>query len=262
VYKAIQHVTEGITFLRGEYNIRCAIGGYIVVDKKEIYCHDKKDDDEDEKWPTGQFVLKMQKKDLSYHIVIKNKKGIHTFLTLDPDTNEVELVPTPNKYSRWDFVYVAKSSKFHIKNKASGAVLTVNQKKEDIVNTKLQFTDNRAQFSLERISFTEVGCFKNKVGKQLQYYAGGYSNLNADMCYKKCAARSKKTRTTFEYFGLSEGKQCFCGTDFDREKAPIAECGLLCPGRSGESCGGQFRSLIFKMKLLEKPLKDHDSEDD
>lgn len=262
VYKAIQHVTEGITFLRGEYNIRCAIGGYIAVDKKEIYCHNRKDDDEDEKWPYGKFVLHMQKKDLSYHIVIKNKKGVHTFLTMDPDTNEVEFEPTPNKYSRWDFEYVAKTGEFHIKNKVTGQVLTVDQKKDKIINTKLQFTDNRAQFNLERISFTEVGCFKNKVGKQLQYYAGGFSNLNADMCYKKCAARAKKKGASYDYFGLSEGKQCFCGTDFDREKAPAAECGILCPGRSGESCGGQFRSRIFKMKLLKKPLKDEDNSGD
>lgn len=111
------------------------------------------------------------------------------------------------------------------------------------MNTVEQTFGAASQFKLERNDYEELGCFKNKIGKQLQHYLGGSNSLTTKSCFDWCTKSGK----TFTYFGMSEGKQCFCGTSFDPTPAPYSDCGYLCKGRDGDLCGGNFRTLVFKV---------------
>ena len=47
-----------------------------------------------------------------------------------------------------------------------------------------------------------------------------------------------KTNERFEYAGLSNGDECFCGNDFSQTIADVDDCNISCPGFSGQICGG------------------------
>merc|ERR550514_1716296 len=76
---------------------------------------------------------------------------------------------------------------------------------------------------------------------------GSQNTLNTGICYDLCHDKNAATPFNFTHFGMSEGKQCFCGSDFYEDPAPLTDCGFVCNGREGDLCGGEFRTIIYKV---------------
>lgn len=238
VYSAVEQVSAGITYLKGVYNLKSNLGRYVTHQGTTLSCMGTKH--------AGQFHIALQSDDLSYLIFTEDSKK-KMYVTLDEDKNRVYLRFDPTQYSRWNFKFDKSKQTFQIDNKKAGVNWYVDAADKFEVSTKIQVNDDRSQFKLERTTYSEVGCFKNKINKQLEHYVGAFNNMNTEKCAKACPIEK------YPYFGLTEGKQCFCGGTFNRDPAPYSDCSAICPGRGGESCGGSFRTIVFKNEK-EKPL--------
>lgn len=241
VYAAVDTVTAGITYLKGEYNFQSNLGRYMAVEGTKVTCTPSA-----KVQNAGKFNVALQSDDLSYLIFTKDDKGKKMYLTED-ESNKVYMRFNPNKQSRWDFKFDKESMSFQINNKVSNFNLYVSQSNGYAVSTLKQVNDARSQFKIEKPNYVEIGCFKNKINKNLADYKGAFNDMNTDKCAALCPAEQ------YKYFGLAEGKQCFCGGDFNREKAPYSDCGYICPGRGGDSCGGKMRSIIYQ-NVVVKPI--------
>mmetsp|Transcript_16854 Transcript_16854/g.23681 ORF Transcript_16854/g.23681 Transcript_16854/m.23681 type:complete len:716 (-) Transcript_16854:396-2543(-) len=242
VYAAIEPVSEGIAYLKGEYNFRSNLGRYISVHGSKVSCAPSTT-----VHTATTFHLALQPDDLSYLIFVKDSKGKKLYLTED-EKNNVGVQFEPTKGSRWNFHFLADTLSFNIRNQRSDMDLYVDSKTGFAVNTLRQTEDGRSQFKIERPGYSEVGCFKNKIGQQLSHYAGSFNDLNTEKCSSLCPSEQ------YKFFGLTEGKQCFCGGDFAQDKAAYTDCGYICPGRGGDSCGGKFRTIVYRNTPAPKPI--------
>jgi hypothetical protein len=209
---------------------------------------------------TGRYASKLNfvlnSDDFSYSIVTHNSKGKVVYLT-DHENQSVSFESIDTPKGRWIPKFDKKSQAFFIVNKLSRLHLNVDVKKNYVVSTLRQTEDSKSLFTFERPTYKQYGCWKNKIGHQLELYLGAHRNLNVDLCSELCAAKAKKTGKTFKYFGLSEQKQCFCGNNFanaQTDKAADSDCSDVCPGRGGEACGGKFRTSMFKITSDKKNI--------
>jgi len=153
--------------------------------------------------------------------------------------------------ARWYVTYDQDHNAYKITNKATDRNIVVDENKNWLATVSIQTIDHRGLFRLDRPHYQSVGCFKNKISKQLEYYMTPSNTMSTDKCYQLCEASNK----TYTYFGLTIGSQCYCGTKFWAEKAPYTDCaGKTCNNRKGEPCGEAMRTLIFKKITGEKPI--------
>lgn len=240
VYKAIAKVSEGVTYLRGKYNIRSKLGRYMIRDGKKVSFAPSG------KHNTAQtFHITLNKDDFSYHIHQEEdgKKGKHWYLSEDSNKVGFQLNPSRNA-SRWYVIYDPKSKSMFIRNSFSRNTLFVNPENKYTATTAFQSTDKRSLFLIDRPNYQALGCYKSKIGKDLDKYMGSYNKMTIEYCYHKC---DQKTKGKFEYFGLTNGHQCACGDKFYRHPTDYqTDCGLVCKGHAGELCGGDKKYLIFR----------------
>jgi hypothetical protein len=244
VYKAVQNVDQGIRYLRGQYNIRSRLKRYMVAEKpnskdvSKVFFDTVKDQSH-----ADTYVIVLNEDDLSYCIVKKAKTGNKTYYLQEKDNNVIfQSAETYAQNVRWNFEWDKASQSMFIRNQASKNTLFVDSKNKYIVTTGKQSADSRGQFAVERPFYEEVGCYENKDSKQFKNYMGADNELNVDKCYEKCEKSGKK----YTHFGLTERFQCYCGDDWNKVEAPIGECAYVCNSRTGDLCGGRFRTLVYK----------------
>lgn len=114
------------------------------------------------------------------------------------------------------------------------------------LTTARQSVDEKSQFFIERPGYSLVGCYKNKINNQLEIYSGAHNHMSTEICFDACTNQAANTTVPFDYFGLTEGAQCFCGNTWNQEIAEITDCGRVCNGRDGDLCGGTMRTLVYK----------------
>lgn len=247
VYASIQKVSEGVTYLNGEYNIRSRLNRYMinVAGTPRFQPFNKVR-------TAGKFTFHMNADDLSYNIVSIDKSGkVPQMSFLTESNNNVEFMRAESKKSRWNVIYDVASNSMFIRNQVTRNTLYVDAKDAYKITTADQTIDARSQFFVEKPEYSRVGCYKNKINKQLETYAGADNKMNTNACFEKC----KATKKDFAYFGLSEGQQCFCGKTWWQEKAPASDCGYVCNQRDGDLCGGKMRTLIYKnTEKVDKPI--------
>jgi hypothetical protein len=63
---------------------------------------------------------------------------------------------------------------------------------------------------------------------------------------EKCLAHCRQKG--FAYAGVQYASQCFCGKSYGKfGKAPDSECDAKCEGNEKETCGGTWRSSVYKL---------------
>jgi len=254
VFKSVASVTEKVTYFEGNttYNIRSAFGRYMIKDSKGNAVFK----------PAGKqsmatnLGIVIDKKTLKYQIQYidysdKSKQGKKA-----PRWNLVEKNSKvffsrgsySDKSDMWEFDFDAgKSLAYFIKNVRTRNTLYLETAKNAFtLTTGRQSEDKHAQFTVERSNFVAVGCYKDKINANLQYYAGASNSQGPYQCYKECqkAVADKKVKS-YTHFGLSNGNQCYCGTSWNQEIAPINDCDRL--NLNGEIVGGNMRSYIYKI---------------
>lgn len=250
VYKAVSSVSQGIVYLKGDYNIFSFNWLYLAVDGTDLVGHGGTYGDD-----AAQFTMVMQTDDLSYHIKYTDKDKKVSYLTEDANNN-VKFARSPSKGSKWNFksVHNQWGISVAITNVVSSNSLYLDEDSGYKVSTLKQSDDYRSEFRLEKPYYYDVGCFKQKVQGTLEYYLGSSDDNSIDSCHSKCVAKEKELGEKLYYFGLSEGKQCRCGNNFDWDAwADQSDCGIICSGRDGELCGGNFRWSIYR-NVEAKPI--------
>ncbi|XP_052077132.1 WSC domain-containing protein 2-like [Mytilus californianus] len=120
--------------------------------------------------------------------------------------------------------------------------------------------NGRAQFDLAGSEFAEyvdqqieqlrqfryegyIGCFIDKRSRHLRHHKGNFKDMNLEKCRALC--------TNFEYLGLQNSDQCFCGNklnDNNYPGVPDTQCSKKCKGESTRMCGAGWRNSIYRVK--------------
>ncbi|KAM7212365.1 WSC domain containing protein [Rhypophila decipiens] len=92
--------------------------------------------------------------------------------------------------------------------------------------------------------YSALGCHvDNENGRALT----GPSFQNEGMTVRAC----RRTCSTFEYFGVENGVECFCGDTLNASTAGVGECNFPCGGNATETCGAVNRLNVFKKDGLD-----------
>jgi len=87
-----------------------------------------------------------------------------------------------------------------------------------------------------------LGCFIDSGSRDLRLRQFVENGMSVEVCAELCREQSA------QYFGLEEGRVCFCGNSYGRYgQAPAKDCNVPCSGNSSETCGAQWRSSVYKM---------------
>jgi len=251
VFKSVSAITEKITYFNKDvkYDIRSALGRYMIMDDKGQALFK----------PVGKQVkatdmkIIMDPETMKYTIAPvhppKGSKNKHW--TLQEEDNKVFFTQKvlTDKSNYWEFVFDAENSKnFFIKNVKSENTLYLSPGKNSwSLTTAKQSTDKNSQFLIEYSDFLAVGCYKDKINNNLQFYAGASNSQGPRQCFSECekAVAAKKVKS-YTHFGLSNGNQCYCGDKWNQEIAgSIGECNRL--NKNGEIVGGSMRSYIYEV---------------
>ncbi|RYN19463.1 hypothetical protein AA0113_g11423 [Alternaria arborescens] len=104
----------------------------------------------------------------------------------------------------------------------------------------------REQELLEQLSayqkkiYTYQGCFTDSSARVLgDKTFMNDSNMTVERCETLCAGS--------KYFGVQNGKECFCGNTFKNptQHKPESECKSACTGNKDQKCGAGYRSNIY-----------------
>ena len=104
-------------------------------------------------------------------------------------------------------------------------MLAPNEKKEDI-----------------QLLFTKLGCFKDDPHKRDLAQNVSIKKSTQEECAKACVLQDK----SFSYFGMQDGKSCYCGKQYGKYgKISDDDCNLKCDGDGNEFCGGKNANNVF-----------------
>jgi glucan endo-1,3-alpha-glucosidase len=86
-----------------------------------------------------------------------------------------------------------------------------------------------------------IGCFIDAGDRDMRDQQADDNAMSTVVCAEHCRKRNAK------YFGLQNGRSCFCGDSFGRYgQAPPSECSTACWGNKAEMCGGMWRNSVYK----------------
>jgi len=92
---------------------------------------------------------------------------------------------------------------------------------------------------------TYAGCYVDASTRDLPVYKGHDNYRTRQSCMNTCAASG------YDYAGLQNGGQCFCGSESDLgtygQAADDSECNKACTGNSSQTCGGSWRNSVWKI---------------
>ncbi|KAL2130741.1 hypothetical protein VTI74DRAFT_6005 [Chaetomium olivicolor] len=90
-----------------------------------------------------------------------------------------------------------------------------------------------------RDAFTRLGCFTDGTPRALTAAFKGDDSMTVEMCAAYCSS--------YRYFGVEYGRECFCGNDRDASSAavPDSDCSFPCAGDSTEICGAGLRLDVY-----------------
>ncbi|PAA51512.1 hypothetical protein BOX15_Mlig002697g1 [Macrostomum lignano] len=92
-----------------------------------------------------------------------------------------------------------------------------------------------------RPKYSYIGCYGDTSRRDLSNYVAR-SRMSVEFCYREC------DRLRYRYFGLQNGRLCFCGNTYGLYgQKSERECNLRCNGNRDEFCGGRLRNCIYEI---------------
>lgn len=89
--------------------------------------------------------------------------------------------------------------------------------------------------------YKSSGCWQSsKVHDEVAY--DGYHAMSVEECFAFCSMKEKSN-----YFGLTEGTECWCGSIWDGQKLEDSHCDTKCDGNDLQKCGGIDATNVFVM---------------
>ncbi|CRK15143.1 hypothetical protein BN1708_011363 [Verticillium longisporum] len=105
---------------------------------------------------------------------------------------------------------------------------------------------NPNQPALVNNEWEYAGCFSDLVNNVRTL--GASQTASDDMTLEKCGAFCSGNGNPHNYFGLTYGRECFCGWTLDEAalRAPESDCSSACIGSSTGLCGGWRKLSVFR----------------
>ncbi|KAF2119334.1 hypothetical protein BDV96DRAFT_343140 [Lophiotrema nucula] len=98
-------------------------------------------------------------------------------------------------------------------------------------------------------AFTFQGCYYDAGVPRALSGAGSVSDtMTVEQCASFCG-------TTYRYFGLEYGRECYCGNALDASSTTmgLSDCNMPCAGNSKETCGAASRLSYYKSNKYSPP---------
>lgn len=90
--------------------------------------------------------------------------------------------------------------------------------------------------------YKSSGCWHaTKVHDEIAY--DGYHAMSVEECFAFCSMKEQRVN----YFGLTEGTECWCGSIWDGQKLEDNKCDTKCDGNDLQTCGGIDATNVFVM---------------
>ena len=90
--------------------------------------------------------------------------------------------------------------------------------------------------------YQKLGCYKDDSKRHDLPNPVQVKAVTQEECVRACALQDKG----FAYFGLQNGKDCFCGKNYGKYgKVDNKLCSRTCEGNPMEGCGGDGANQIF-----------------
>jgi len=120
--------------------------------------------------------------------------------------------------------------------------------KDYMYNHGDKFGDNKHDYKLETVSNVSIVHYDAHVKKEDR------APMTHDRCFEFC-----RTVPNMGFFGLMNGRNCYCAPYYKQMAGDSSQCDAVCPGDNTMMCGGPSKSSIFSMHncdSTEADLKD------
>ena len=86
-----------------------------------------------------------------------------------------------------------------------------------------------------------LGCYSRDTANLLTAKVTSSPVMTLELCDSYCDG--------YDFFGVSRGKECYCGNDAFGKTGPSDDCNVACTGKEQEICGGEAGVSIYTATL-------------
>jgi len=108
--------------------------------------------------------------------------------------------------------------------------------KDYMYNHGDKFGDNKHDYKLETVSHVSIVHYDAHVKKEDR------QPMTQDRCFEFC-----RTVPNMGFFGLTNGRNCYCAPYYKQMAGDSSQCDAICPGDNTMMCGGKSKSSIFSL---------------
>lgn len=114
--------------------------------------------------------------------------------------------------------------------------MEVDCAKDKLFHEGDKFGDGKFSYALGDISNVSIVHYTELIAKEDR------EEMSHEVCFKFC-----RTLPEMHFFGIVNGRDCYCTPYFKPVAGDSSECDAVCPAKPMEFCGGKFKSSIFEM---------------
>jgi len=108
-----------------------------------------------------------------------------------------------------------------------------------------KFGDNKFSYKLEKTSNVSIVHYSDHVAKEDQ------KAMAPKVCFEFC-----RTVPNMGFFGIVNGRDCYCTPYYKPMESGSSNCDAVCPGEPTLFCGGKDKSTVFSMHMCADTSKD------
>mmetsp|Transcript_97014 Transcript_97014/g.312642 ORF Transcript_97014/g.312642 Transcript_97014/m.312642 type:complete len:476 (-) Transcript_97014:131-1558(-) len=101
-----------------------------------------------------------------------------------------------------------------------------------------KFGDHFASYKLQEVTNVSIVHYAAHVPKEDR------EQMTHEVCFEFC-----RTVPDMLFFGLTNGRACYCAPYYEAEASDSSECDEVCDGDKGLICGGKTKSSLFSMHM-------------
>merc|ERR1719199_2309884 len=108
-----------------------------------------------------------------------------------------------------------------------------------------KFGDNKHDYKLESVSDVSIVHYDAFVAAEDQ------APMTQKVCFEFC-----RTVPNMGFFGVVNGRSCYCTPYFKPMESDSSQCDSVCEGDNTIMCGGKSKSSIFAMHMCDSTKED------
>eukprot|EP00747_Dinoflagellata_sp_TGD_P210824 gnl/TRDRNA2_/TRDRNA2_84066_c0_seq2.p1 gnl/TRDRNA2_/TRDRNA2_84066_c0~~gnl/TRDRNA2_/TRDRNA2_84066_c0_seq2.p1 ORF type:complete len:498 (+),score=128.28 gnl/TRDRNA2_/TRDRNA2_84066_c0_seq2:78-1496(+) len=101
-----------------------------------------------------------------------------------------------------------------------------------------KFGDNKHDYKLGSVSNVSIVHYDAHVPKEDR------ETMTEKVCFRFC-----RTVPDMLFFGIVNGRDCYCAPYYKPMESDSSSCDVVCPGKPTTTCGGETKSSIFQMHM-------------